>query len=272
MATRSERALRVAVTALLETLDPLEAYVLQRRFALGYKRECTYEELADELFSSYFSRGLEEGAAVAEIARIESRALAKLRNSDVPQTIRDVLKEAAPHEISAEAVPLELAEVAEQVSQLTPELMRHVKANPADLEKLPPHVFENLVGEIFASRGFAEVHLVGRNPHTAADLLVVHRVNSMGVDVRYFVEVKRTSSQVGAEVIDRVYGAMLSERPQFGWHAAIVVSLVGFKSFRKYTRAALSMLGIELREREHLLRWLQDYQQAKSGLWLPNPG
>ena len=42
---------------------------------------------------------------------------------------------------------------------------------------------------------------------------------------------------------------MLFERPQYGWHAAMIVSVVGFKDFEKYTHEELAKRGILLRER-----------------------
>jgi hypothetical protein len=58
---------------------------------------------------------------------------------------------------------------------------------------------------------------------------------------------------------------------QYGWHAAMIVSVVGFKDFEKYTREELAKRGILLRERSDLLRWLKDYKPNKDGLWLPSP-
>ncbi|HXU37581.1 MAG TPA: hypothetical protein VN937_14565 [Blastocatellia bacterium] len=68
---------------------------------------------------------------------------------------------------------------------------------------------------------------------------------------------------------DQVYGAMLNEKPSFGWHAAMIVSLVGFKDFEKYDRESLALKGVELKDSDDLLQWLRGYKPNKNGLWLP---
>ena len=128
-----------------------------------------------------------------------------------------------------------------------------------------------MIAEFLASWGFEEVHLVGRNPRTSADIFAVHTVNPIGTKFRYFIEVKRWKHKVGVQVIDQVYGAMLNERPIFGWHAAMIVSLVGFKDFEKYTRESLVLKGVELKDSNDLLRWLRGYRPNGNGLWLPDP-
>ena len=90
-----------------------------------------------------------------------------------------------------------------------------------------------------------------------------------GCERVYFVEVKRWKERVGVQVIDHVYGAMLAERPRMGWHVAMVVSLYGFTSFRQYSRADLLHMGMHLKGRDDLVRWLKEYRPSRSGLWLP---
>jgi Restriction endonuclease len=168
-------------------------------------------------------------------------------------------------------LPVELTPVVETIRKLTPELIRHLKKNEDDLRKIDPHVFEHLVAEFLASRGFRDVRLVGTNSQTAADIYAAQVNDSIGIEHRYFIEVKRWKDKVGVEVIDRVHGALLAERARFGWHAAIIVSASGFKAFEKYTLYQLRMMGIELKDRGDLLQWLKDYKQRADGLWLPDP-
>jgi len=68
-----------------------------------------------------------------------------------------------------------------------------------------------------------------------------------------------------------VLGACLSERPQFGWHAALIVSVGTFTRTRKFSRTELSLRGVELRDRGDLMDWLQAYELKGNGLWLPAP-
>lgn len=169
------------------------------------------------------------------------------------------------------AAPPELTDVVEKIKKLTPELIEHLRRYEDDLLKVNPRIFEHLIAEFFASWGFDDVRLVGTNARTSADIYVVKTVNPVGVENRYFVEVKRWKHKVGIEVINQVLGAMIGEREQFGWHAAMIVSVAGFTEFEKWDRQQLKMKGIELKEKSDLLRWLQNYKPNDNGLWLPEP-
>ena len=179
--------------------------------------------------------------------------------------------ETLPWPGQARELPAELTPVVETIRKLTPELIRHLKRNEDDLRRIDPHVFEHLVAEFLAGRGFGDVRLVGTNPKTAADIYAAQVDDSIGIEHRYFIEVKRWKDKVGVEVIDRVHGAFIGERARIGWHAAIIVSVSGFKEIEKYTPYELRMMGIELKDRGDLLRWRKDYRQREDGLWLPNP-
>jgi hypothetical protein len=91
----------------------------------------------------------------------------------------------------------------------------------------------------------------------------------LGERVRYFVEVKRWKHRIGIEIINQVLGAMVDERPRFGWHAAMIVTVVGAKDLRKYTLEELRLKGVWIKDQSDLNRWLDGYKPASSGLWLP---
>jgi len=169
------------------------------------------------------------------------------------------------------AAEINVRSVLEGVKELEPYLITHLKQMPDDMRDLNWHVFEQLVAEFFASRGYEDVCLVGRNPETAADIFAMRSIDADGTKVRIFVEVKRQNNRVGVEVVDRVIGAMLSERTSFGWHLAMIVSLSGFKEMKKYTPPHLCMCGVELRDGDDVRRWLAEYEFTEKGLWLPNP-
>lgn len=264
----SSDSLRSATLEILESLDPIEAYVLKRRFGIG-EREASEFELVDELFE-HVGALRSEGELLDFVRETEARGLRKLREPNRSSRLRDLFRRTRASEISDLHIPTELADVVERVAKLTPQLVQHVRKDPQALNKLAPDVFEHLVGELLAGQGFSEVKLVGRNPYTAADILVTHHVSALGIAHRYFVEVKHSRDRVGVQVVDRVYGAMLSERNSWGWHAALIVSLVGFSKFRKVTREELALRGVELRERDDLLDWLRSYRPNKHGLWLPS--
>ncbi|HEV2863176.1 MAG TPA: restriction endonuclease [Pyrinomonadaceae bacterium] len=185
--------------------------------------------------------------------------------------MRSFLEWKREHLEKYETTPIELLPVIEKATRLTPALIEHLRSHSEDLENLRWDVFEGLVAEFFASWGWEDVRLVGRNSKTSADIFAAYILNPLGVKIRYFVEVKRWKRKVGVQIIDQVYGAMISERQAFGWHAAMIVSLVGFKDFEKYSRETLILKGVELKDRNDLLMWLKGYKPNKSGLWLPQP-
>ena len=246
--------LKDSILAILETLSPIEAAVLRRRFGVAQETSDTYAEAAHIL-----------GVSADEVRRIESTALRKLRHSSMS---RGFSQDAPPPPQEATSA-LEVRSLLEQVRELTPELVSHLKRHSDDLMSVPPDVFEHLVAELLASNGLNEVRLVGKNSWTAADIFVASRAHHLGVPIRYFVEVKRWRDKIGVEVIDRVLGAMVQERPKHGWHAALVVSINGFRDFKKYTDRELALLGVNLKDKTDLDKWLIDYKPSASGLWVP---
>lgn len=165
-----------------------------------------------------------------------------------------------------------ISEVIEGFLKLTPDLIQHLRRNNADIEKVNAYVFEHLVGELMASEGWDEVRLVGRNPLTQADIFALHYIPTTdGIPVRFFVEVKRRKTRIGVEVINQVLGAMVSERERYGWHGAIIVTLGGARNTRTFSRDEYRKKGLEVKDKEDLIRWLRDYKPNADGLWVaPN--
>jgi RNA polymerase primary sigma factor len=63
-----QKNLRITVQGFLDKLDPRERHIIQRRFGLGGKEECTLESLGKEL-----------GITKERVRQIESRAQEKIR-------------------------------------------------------------------------------------------------------------------------------------------------------------------------------------------------
>lgn len=153
---------------------------------------------------------------------------------------------------------------------LTPELISHLKSHNDDIDSVAPEVLEHLVAELMAGVGWRDVRLVGRNPQTHADILAIHYLPGPSpIPVRYFVEVKRWKDKIGIEVFDAVQGAMVNERWRHGWHGALIVSLKGVKRIKRSSLNEMRALGIEVRSKQDLLRWLVDYKANADGLWVP---
>jgi HJR/Mrr/RecB family endonuclease len=254
-------ALTEATNSVLVTLSPREEVVIKLRFGLGPDgRSHTLKEVANKFDVSIY-----------RVRQIEAKALRKLRHPARARLFGVFLDETRSWSGGVQPPPVELTPVVETITKLTPGLIAHLKRHEDDLTKIHWRVFEHLVAEFFASRGFKDVSLVGTNAATAADIYAALYIDQIGIEHRYFIEVKRWKHKVGIEVVDRVYGALISERERFGWHAAIIVSAIGFKDMEKWTPYQLRMKGVELKDRDDLLRWLRDYEQKESGLWLPNP-
>ncbi len=184
---------------------------------------------------------------------------------------RQVLEILSVQTLNQETTSIDVSDVIEKAKELTPYLIKYLKNHEEDLRKLPWQIFEHLIAEFFASWAYQDVRIVGRNPQTGADIVAMRKPDKSGVMIRYFIEVKRWKERVGVEVIDRVIGALVAERPKFGWHLGMIVTVADFTEMEKYSPLQLSMLGIELRNGDDVRKWLQQYQFNKKGLWLPNP-
>lgn len=162
-----------------------------------------------------------------------------------------------------------LTEALEGILELRPDLIQHLRHHNADIEKVNAYVFEHLVAELMASAGWDEVRLVGRNPLTHADIFALHYIPTKdGVPIRIFVEVKRWKRRIGVEVFNQVLGAMVSERELFGWHMAIIVALGGASNTRTFSRDQYRKKGLEVKDKEDIMRWLRDYKPNADGLWV----
>jgi hypothetical protein len=156
----------------------------------------------------------------------------------------------------------------EAEKHLTPYLLSHLKNKPEDLLRIQPEVFESLVAEFFASEGY-EVHLAGRNSRTGADVVALRKHDPFSVEIRYMIEVKRWRKKVGIQEIRKVAGVLALEKHKYGWQLALLVSAAGFKNLQSTNLQGLSMLGIELRGKEDLLKALRSYKpRMDGGLWL----
>lgn len=201
-------------------------------------------------------------SAKAEIQQAELRVQAVL---NLPATVRAQLITAVE---SYSPSPF-IGNAISRVEELTPALIEHLKVHVDDLRMLDPTLFEKLIAEILAQRGFYDVVWVGRNRATTADIFATTLVAAVNVPIRFYIEVKRTESRVGIEVINAVHGAMLLEREKFGCHLAMIVSLGGFPDKMRYSQNRLSLRGVELKDKDDIHEWLRHYRPAKNGLWLP---
>ena len=59
------------------------------------------------------------------------------------------------------------------------------------------------------------------------------------------------------------------EQTVFGCNAIMLVSLAGYKKFRKFSKDDLELRSIYLKDKNDLTKWLNVYVPSKNGLWLP---
>jgi hypothetical protein len=247
--------LRVAIAAILHRLPSEHVRILRSRFGID-SPALTIAKTIEKLRVSK-----------TDIRYAKARAMTMLLHPAQQDLIRLIVEA----ESSVKTSTIEVEHAVEAIRKLTPELIEHLRSNADDLLAIRWEVFEHLVAELMASAGFRDVSLIGRNASSAADIFAAWRIGPLGSDVRYFIEVKRWKDRVGVEVVDRVYGAMLAERASHGWHAALIVSVVGFTEFEKYSVPALRNMGIELKDKKDVMGWLADYRPDENGLWLPKP-
>jgi hypothetical protein len=174
------------------------------------ERECLVKVLtslhpreADYLLAIYLN-GRSERAALKDLAQSLGKPVSwarfyvpKLRER-FAQQVRDCLTDSAGEASSISRLAT-LSPVIEQIKQLEPSLIAHLRKQTDDLIRLDPILFEHLFAEFLAARGFDDVRLVGRNT-TSADIYAVKFVPA-DIAIKIFVEVKRWKHTIGIEVI-----------------------------------------------------------------------
>jgi Restriction endonuclease len=91
-------------------------------------------------------------------------------------------------------------------------------------------------------------------------LFAMHFNESLHIPQTYFIEVKRWKERVGIEVIQQVWGAMMLEKQRFVWHVAIIVR-AATRICKSGPGRKLKLMGVYLKDRGDLLRWLTGYKQ-----------
>ena len=258
-----DRRLHVVFDQALESLTPKERMVLQFRFGVGNLHSKKLREI-----------GIQLHLTKKALRKLEMEALSKLDDSVRVESVSRFVKALFPEEQDRDHPRnVQVRELIESAKELNAHVISHLKRRPDDLAKLPWDTFEHLIAEFFASWGFQDVRLVGRDASTAADIFALRKEEHTGVELRYFVEVKRRREKADVQVIDRVYGAMVNERSAHGWHIGMIVSLAGVSKTQKFSRDEWRRLGMEFRARRNLLLHnglvVNEAYQESSGLAEP---
>jgi hypothetical protein len=139
-----------------------------------------------------------------------------------------------------------------------PELIRFLSQNPEQLHQISPREFEEIIAEIFRSKGF-EVALTASTRDGGKDIIAVHR-NELGIDTQYFIECKRYihSNKVGVELIRSLHGV---KNTRNGPNKVILATTSTFTSgaIDFAQNQATSEWDITLKDYYDILRWLKSY-------------
>lgn len=153
---------------------------------------------------------------------------------------------------------LVIPEIRHAFSSVNEELIRYLAAHPDLLHNLDPRKFEEVVAEIFRSRGFV-VELTPRTRDGGKDLYAL-RTDPFGTTL-YVIECKRyaSSQKVGVEIVRGLYGVTLAERATMG----IIVTTSTFSP------AAIDFADplkyqLSLRDYDALREWLDEYAHPKA--------
>lgn len=145
------------------------------------------------------------------------------------------------------------------------ELMLWLKSHPDMIHQLNWSVFEQVVGELFASRGF-DVELTGRIRDLSADLIAVKKADPDG-GTKHLIEIKRYKEErrIGLNIVDKVLGAKLRANIE---HAFLVTTSSFSRNVNKQ-KARLDELRLGLMDGQKVKEWLRDYEpKSNGGIWL----
>ncbi len=141
------------------------------------------------------------------------------------------------------------------------ELIAALKQSPYLLDEVTPRQFEEIVAEVFRSKGF-EVDLTKRTRDGGKDIIAVH-TDAIGIKNKYFVECKRyaESNKISVDIVRSLYGVMNTVD---GPNKAIIVTTSTFTDdARKFVKQeARSSWDLALVDRTQLLDWLDDYKES----------
>jgi len=156
---------------LLNTLSYREREVIKLLYGMADGYTFTYEEVG-RIFK----------VSTSTIRRVENKAIRKLQKA--PEATDLLLQSEETDENKGTEIQIELQDTLEGIRELNIELLLYLKDQPENLIKLPWNVFEQLVAECLASKGFDEIKLVGKNPTTAADMFAIENSGMSGSRVR----------------------------------------------------------------------------------------
>ena len=141
------------------------------------------------------------------------------------------------------------------------ELITALKSSPYLLGELDSRQFEEIVAEVFRSKGY-QVDLTKKTCDGGKDIIAIH-TDSLGIKNKYFIECKcyAESNKIGVDIVRSLYGV---KNTKDGPNKAILVTTSTFTSgAKKFIESeTLSSWDLVLADREQLLSWLYEYKES----------
>ncbi len=139
-----------------------------------------------------------------------------------------------------------------------PELINGLKSCPDLLRDITPREFEEIVAEIFKSKGF-DVELTKQTRDGGKDIIAIH-TDGLGIKNKYFIECKRHAEDntIGVDIIRSLQGV---KNTKDGPNKTIIATTSFFspdaKKFVEYESA--SKWDMTLADYNDIVKWLNEY-------------
>jgi restriction system protein len=140
-----------------------------------------------------------------------------------------------------------------------PELITALKSSPESLREITSREFEEVVAEIFRSKGF-EVELTKKTRDGGKDIIAIS-TDALGFKSKYFIECKRygENNTIGVEIVRNLYGVINTKD---GPNKTILATTSFFTpDAHKFIKNEIaSQWDMSLADYNDLLRWLKEYE------------
>lgn len=132
-------------------------------------------------------------------------------------------------------------------------LIEIVQREPKRLFSISPRDFEEIIAELFASRGY-DIELTQQTRDGGRDIVAVG--SSMGIRHRYLIECKRYAPgrNVSVAAVQRLYGVKMAEQA----NKAILATTSGFtRDAKEFARQHI--WDLDLRAYDEVMKWINSY-------------
>jgi cold shock protein len=146
-------------------------------------------------------------------------------------------------------------------------LLDILKRNPQLMHSLPGNVFEELIAEVLASLGFADISLRVTTEFGEVDILGYTK-DHFGSRIAYLFELKqlgKSRRHVALKEVTRLFGIREGLRQRLGLAQGVFVTTTD------YTDPAREMgeiHALSLKSYDDLVDWLEEYKPNPNGLYL----